>query len=132
MAAPVIYPGAVERTSFAERVEEKGYMLLDVTASDRPGGSLTRSSFQRLPVRPMVALELDPATHDHESLTRHLRCRLAALDPDAVVRITLREEPSPDALGALRAENLRSLAPPSMNINVSHRWKRGQAGRAVP
>jgi DNA repair exonuclease SbcCD nuclease subunit len=123
MAAPVIYPGAVERTSFAERGEEKGYVLLDVAPSDRPGGSLTSSCFTRLPARPMITLELDPATHDQESLVRHLRRRLAAVDPDAVVRITLREEPSPDALGALRADNLRSLAPPSMNIRVSHRWR---------
>ena len=126
MAAPVVYPGAVERTSFAERDEEKGYVLLEVAPSCRPGGRLVRSCFVPLPARPMVALDLDHAILDKQALASHLRRRLAAIDPDAVVRIRLRGEPPPEPLGALRAENLRALAPASMNISVSHGWRKGR------
>ena len=42
--APVLYPGSVERTSFAEKDEPKGYMILELDASPAggahgPGGS---------------------------------------------------------------------------------------------
>ena len=35
LAAPVLYPGSIERTSFAEKDEEKGYLVLEVDGGRR-------------------------------------------------------------------------------------------------
>ena len=51
LAAPVIYPGAVERTGFDERHEEKGYMIVTVDVGV-PGGQLADVTFVPLPARP--------------------------------------------------------------------------------
>jgi DNA repair exonuclease SbcCD nuclease subunit len=115
---PVLYPGSVERTSFAERGEEKHFLRLFVTADGSPGGRLTNRTFVRLPARPLIDLSVDPAGLDEASLRRHLKMQLAVLDPDAVVRIRLDGDVEPDAAGALGAGALRSLAPASMNVNL--------------
>ncbi len=51
LPTPVLYPGSIERTSFAEREEEKGYVLLEVTPGNEPGGALHRWTFHPLPAR---------------------------------------------------------------------------------
>jgi hypothetical protein len=57
LPTPVLYPGSVERTAFAEMGEEKGYLLLDLEPDTR-GGRLARSDFVRLPARPMLLRDL--------------------------------------------------------------------------
>jgi hypothetical protein len=34
LAAPVLYPGSIERTSVAEADEEKGFMIVEVVCDD--------------------------------------------------------------------------------------------------
>jgi DNA repair exonuclease SbcCD nuclease subunit len=51
LAAPVLYPGSVERTSFAEREERKGYLRLELEAGPG-GGRLVGCRFVPLPTRP--------------------------------------------------------------------------------
>jgi DNA repair exonuclease SbcCD nuclease subunit len=101
--APVIFPGSVERTSFAEMDETKGYMLLELTDS-------VQSSFISLPARPMVHVRLEPAPGQIE---RTIRERLDALAPDSIVRIHLANE------GGLSARRLRELAPATMNVDIA-------------
>jgi DNA repair protein SbcD/Mre11 len=45
---PVVYPGSTERTSWAERFEQKGFLLLEAEATDH-GGRITRCKFTPLP-----------------------------------------------------------------------------------
>jgi DNA repair exonuclease SbcCD nuclease subunit len=121
LAAPVLYPGSTERTSFAERHEPKGALLLTVEASStRPGGE-ARWELLPLPVPPMIDLELDPAG-SAEAVSERLRAVLAPLDPRSVVRLRLRGRPAPAALPALRAAALRALAPPAMHLSIA--WPR--------
>ena len=119
LAAPVIYPGSVERTSFAERDEEKMYALCEFDMNrpqkDRP----PEISFIPLPARPMVDLILEPHRHADGSLTAQLTERLRGLDPEAVVRIQLRGPGADDARQFLTAACLRALAPPTMNIQLA-------------
>jgi exonuclease SbcD len=106
---PVIYPGSVERTSFAEAAEEKSYAILELEPSVE-GGRVTALRRVPLPARPMVRLDLE-AGCDPE---RWLRARLSALPPDAVVHVR-----APiDAARSLTAERLRRIAPATMNIEV--------------
>jgi DNA repair exonuclease SbcCD nuclease subunit len=110
--APVLYPGSVERTSFAERNEDKGYLLL--RAEPGPdGGRVADWRFVRLRTRPMRVVELDGRGLGPASLAVRLRARLAACDPNAVVRVAVQGT-------SLTAGFVRSLAGPGMNVSVSH------------
>jgi DNA repair exonuclease SbcCD nuclease subunit len=108
MRAPVVYSGSVERTSFAERGEDKGYMLLDF-AADAPGGRLAGSQFVELPCRPMLVRAIDRSSRNLET---DIRRAIETAPPDAVLGLRLggREPPS--------AGRLRALTPPTMNVRV--------------
>ncbi len=97
---PVYYPGSLERTSFIERFEEKGYF--DFAWQD---GRLTHS-FVELPARPMIVLHYD----DNINIESRLRNDLEKLPSDAVVRITLPNRAS--------ASIIKNLAPETMNITL--------------
>ena len=118
LAAPVIYPGSVERTSFAERAEEKGYAILTLVPTEGKI-ALAGVSFVPLPARPMVSLEFEPAAPDGEALRSQLIGRLRCLDPDSVVRIQVRGRFKKEALAMLGADYLRTIAPASMNIELA-------------
>jgi len=49
---PVLYPGSIERTSFAEMEEQKGYLLLRLDATT-PRSDI-QWEFRPLPARPMI------------------------------------------------------------------------------
>ncbi|MHC4549369.1 MAG: metallophosphoesterase family protein [Planctomycetota bacterium] len=119
-AAPVCYPGAVERTSFAERHETKGYLRLEV-APGPPGGRLVAWTFVPLPTRPMVVVPLEVQGLAHAPLTARLRDTLRACDPGAVVRLDVRGTPRGGAEHVLRAGAVRALAPPDLNVTVAWR-----------
>ncbi|NIO06038.1 MAG: hypothetical protein GTN74_15995, partial [Proteobacteria bacterium] len=59
LASPVLYPGSIERTSFAERYERKGYLIVHAVPSEKRGGSIVSRSFVDLPTRAMYAITLD-------------------------------------------------------------------------
>ena len=118
LAAPVLYPGSIERTSYAERFETKGYVTLRI-APGPDGGRLVERLFHPLPARPMHLLELDVDGVDALRLRRHIAARLAGIEPDAVVRVAADGVPRPDAAALLSAPALRTLAPETMTIEVA-------------
>jgi exonuclease SbcD len=117
LPAPVIYPGSVERTSFAERDEEKGYAVVTLgpPGSDAP----LHVAFEPLPARPMVALVLELPAPDRGAVASLLASRLRALDPNSIVRVQLRGPNAGASLDALSARCLRDLAPPTMNVDLA-------------
>jgi DNA repair exonuclease SbcCD nuclease subunit len=119
MAAPVIYPGSVERTSFAERTEEKGYFIVSISQTGDIKNCLANVSFIRLPARPMLSLVFEPTDTAIEHLGNQLASRLGELDPHSVVRIVLRGAKAEEARGVLSAAYLRQLAPTTMNITMA-------------
>ncbi|MHC5038194.1 MAG: metallophosphoesterase family protein [Planctomycetota bacterium] len=119
LAAPVFYPGSIERTSFVERLEPKGYLLLDVGPGERRGGVVRRWSFESLPARPMVDEILQAEGLSPEAMRSKLRGFFSRTDPDAVVRLRVRGRVPPETLPVLRAESLRALAPPTLNVELS-------------
>jgi exonuclease SbcD len=98
---PVIYAGSVERTSFAEAGETKGYVILDLTWS-----GVGAFEFRQLPARPMVTCTL--SFEDIDAAAAHARVAAAinATPHDAVVRLRIRG-PMPSTLTAAA---LRALA----------------------
>lgn len=118
LPAPVLYPGSVERTSFAEKDEPKGYFILetDVAAPEKPG---LRWTFHELPARPMVPATLPVEGLSGPEVTARIRDVLAGLPPNAVVKLTVRGTPLPDALSALGAAAIRAAAPDTMQVTVT-------------
>jgi DNA repair exonuclease SbcCD nuclease subunit len=118
LAAPVIYPGSVERTAFAERHEDKAYAIVTIATEGRGRGCLVDTTLHPLPARPMLYLDFVPQSSGSE-LLEQLQGKLLALDPDAVVRIRLHGPHAGLARAALTAAVLRELAPQTMNVTVA-------------
>jgi DNA repair exonuclease SbcCD nuclease subunit len=115
----VIYPGSIERTSFAELDEEKGYVVVEVAPGGVPGGALGAWTFHRLPVRPMVIANVAGGGADRSHLERLVAEAIGRAPPDAVVQIRVHGLPDAGALTALRAATLRALAPATMNVEIT-------------
>jgi DNA repair protein SbcD/Mre11 len=114
LPAPVVYAGSVERTSFAERDETKGFVMAAVGS----GGRLESCEFRALPARPMRVLELSGCDAG-PGLEREIRAALAAAPSDVVLQLRVSE--SLAGAEPLRAARLRALAPPSANVTVAVR-----------
>ncbi len=120
LAAPVVYPGSVERTGFVERHEAKGFVLLELVPGSG-GGRLRRRRFVELPARPMVVLNLDAAGMESSGLRRRLERELGRLPEDAVVQLRIQGAVDAEAATVLRAAALRELHPPTMTVDLSFR-----------
>ncbi len=121
LAAPVFYPGSVERTSAAERHEDKGFMTLTIEPDPAVGGRLRGSTFHRLPARPMVDLDLPVEGLDRRRIEHRLRSMLAEIDQEAVVRIRVSGACEQDGRSFLSAASVRRTAPSSMTVTISWR-----------
>lgn len=118
LPAPVVYAGSIERTSFAERDETKGFVLAALTGGG-PGGRLAACAFHPLPARPMLVYEVgDEAGADE--LERGLRAALEAAPPDVVLQVRA----PPRLASALSASRLRALVPPGANVTLAVRSPR--------
>jgi exonuclease SbcD len=121
LAAPVFYPGSVERTSLAEREEPKGYLVLELEAEAESGGRLERWEFRELPARPMFAVSIDATDLATETLEECIREELGRLPVDAVVQLRIDGELVPGAEVVMRAANLRGLHPATMTVTLRFR-----------
>lgn len=117
LAAPVVYPGSVERTGFAERDEPKGYLVLELEPS-AVGGRLARWDFCELPTRPMRIVSLAADGLRATALRERLAAALAPLPPDAVVQVRLQGVVTSEAKDALHAAELRRVHPPTMIVEL--------------
>jgi DNA repair exonuclease SbcCD nuclease subunit len=117
--APVFYPGSIERTSFAERFEKKGYLILEFETDGLKAGALKQWTFHELPLRPMVQLVVNAAGMTDIEIKAWIRTRMETLPEDSIVKLKIHGKISRNAETVMRAETLRSLVPPTMNINAS-------------
>jgi DNA repair exonuclease SbcCD nuclease subunit len=116
LAVPVLYPGSIERTSFAEKDERKGCLTLDFKRTGSGDCLLERWKFHELPARPMRVLELHASHINVDELKAWLNHHFERLPADSVVKIKIHGSVSPEAQAILNAPSLRSLAPSSMNV----------------
>ena len=118
MSAPVFYPGAIERTSYAEKNEDKGYLMLTIKGSQTVRGRLKCWRFHHLPARPMIRLDLQLNQRGADNVTARIEDMIRTLPDDAIVQLRLYGQPEKSVLERIRAASLRRLAPETMNIEA--------------
>jgi hypothetical protein len=114
----VIYPGSVERTSFAEKEEEKGFYDIEISSDKAGGWKPPELKFMKLPTRPMVDLVLDGSLRK-EGLSDFLRTKLSGMHPDAIVRISSSGAISESLRAAMTSAFLKKVFPHTMNYQLS-------------
>lgn len=129
LPAPVLYAGSTERTSFAEKDETKGYVIVRLTADRAHCGSVQSAAFHPLPTRPMIFVTQRLGSSSGQALTRRLAALAAGWPADAVVKIQWEGTPSAEQAAALRASALRAVVPATMNVQLSGSVRAQRAGR---
>jgi len=117
LPAPIVYPGSTERTAFAEKDEPKGTVLLEM-AAEVPGAGGVHWRFRELPARPMVVARVRAHDAGPDELRARVRAAVDQAPADAVLRLHVLGRVQGPARSALAASTLRTLAPPSMNVDV--------------
>jgi hypothetical protein len=122
LPTPVLYPGSVERTAFAEKDEEKGTLIVELQPSGS-GGELLRYESCPLPSRPMLVRDLIPQTTSgfqwvHEDLLAQMERTITGVPRDSVLRIRVHGSVPPESGRLVSASHLRGLSPPEMNLEV--------------
>lgn len=115
---PVIYPGSTERTSFAEKLEEKGFFEIDFQSSPENGWQIDRLNFIKLPTRPMVDLYLESGLKE-ENLESFIWGRISTMDKDSIVRLKCSQDLDPQVRSLVTSRFLRELFPETMNFQFS-------------
>lgn len=115
LATPVMYPGSIERTAFAEMGETKGFMMLSV--GTEAGAARVHWEFRELPARPMVRRDLDATGMTPIALGAAVEALMAAAPPDAVLSIRVSGALGDEHWRALSASRLRALQP-EMNVEI--------------
>lgn len=118
LSTPVFYPGSIERTSFAEKDEKKGYFVFELTSDIDSRLSIQSEEFVELPARPMVKVNISTQGMDEKKLQAYINKSLHALSPQSVVKLDIQGFIPEGCLPVLRASSLRELAPKEMNISV--------------
>lgn len=108
---PVIHAGSIERTSMAEKDEQKGFVEL-VLSIHNP----LCYRFIPLPARPMKDLVIPETCWDINSLSAYLKEELKKMPQHSVVRI----KPGKGSAELLTAQFLRDITPPGMILNISY------------
>ncbi len=116
LAAPVLYPGSIERTSIAEADETKGYMVVELTLGD--SDTQVGWEFVPLPARPLVFRELQLESLAEADAERQVAALIQSVPADAVLTIRIVGTPTDTSLRLPSAARLRALAPDTMNIEL--------------
>lgn len=115
LKVPVIYPGSIERTSIAERFEEKSFTLIKLTWNNRE--MYQEVETHPLPTRPMLKVSVPVRDHPPDQVLVHIQGQLSLVNPNAVVRIELTGNRADQIQRSITAADLRAAVPESMNIS---------------
>jgi len=116
--APILYAGAIERTSFAERKEKKGYFVIEIEQSKLKGEFKINWNFVELPTRPMVVITVEDKIIKKRLARDYLKNKISRLDENSMVKISF-DSNEPNDWCLINADFLRSIAPLTMNIELS-------------
>ena len=106
---PLIYSGSIERTSFAERLETKGFFMLSLSKDD------IQWEFRPLPARPMHEWTLPSHLLDKRNMIIAIQEHATSIPQDSIFRIRSGVEKQ---LKILNIAELRTEFPESMNVDL--------------
>jgi len=118
---PVIYPGSVERTSFAEKNEPKGFFEILFAPNESDTWQIENLNFQPLPARPMREVVINTefsASHFQEQLSR----QLSSLETNAIVRLKPGPGVSAEVKKLCTSRILREILPATLIIELSREF----------
>jgi DNA repair exonuclease SbcCD nuclease subunit len=110
----VYYAGSIERTSFAERNEQKGYFILTVNASIN-GGEIIEHKFVPLPIRPMIDCEIKVRNNSKIEIISEILKQSKQWHKDSIVKIKLNNNTQFNKY-APTIKEIRQVLPETMNI----------------
>jgi DNA repair protein SbcD/Mre11 len=116
LGCPVLYPGSIERTSFAEMDEPKGFMVVRIRESE--GDVDVSWDFRRLPARPMVREDLDVSGMTAPALASAIHAIIAAAPPDGVVSVRIAGDVRSEHWRVMSSARIRAIAPETMNVEI--------------
>ena len=142
---PILYPGSIERTSFAEKDEPKGYLKIELRnhvvkerrmntdegndqGKKRADALALDWEFMGLPARPMIRIDIQAQGLEAESLAEYIHHALKKLDPESVVKLHIIGQVNKNASAVLRARCIRGLSPSRMNISLRFHRGKGNSG----
>ncbi len=120
--ALVIFAGSVERTSFRERSEEKGYCIIELDNDNQSNLKLKNVHFKVLPARPMHIIQVDISTFNKASWKKYLANIKNKYAFDSVLRLDLEGIVPKELLPMLKNKFIRQMTPSSMNIKI--KWRK--------
>lgn len=108
---PVIYPGSIERTAFAEKDEEKGFYEIDINSKKE-----FTCQFIGLKTRPMVDIFLEKERYTKKLLRDEILRKIKEIHPDSIIRFKMKNQAN---LPLLNVRFLDETIPQTMNYQVS-------------
>ena len=129
LRVPVFYPGSIERTSYAEKDESKGYLILEVVPQVADEPAVRSWHFHHLPSRPMRRVDLHIHQMSADDVTAWIADKIKTLPEDGIVQLRIHGKPCEDVYARIRAAALRGLAPASMNIEATLMNQRRRGSR---
>jgi DNA repair exonuclease SbcCD nuclease subunit len=116
--APIIYPGSIERTAFAEMDEEKGFYEINISEKRE-----ITYNFLPLKTRPMVDVLLENENYSAESLKRDILEKIKTFPEDVILRIKMKNLTNSNLL---TVRLLDEVIPKTMNYQVSGVFTRNE------
>ena len=112
LAAPVVYAGSTERTSFAEVDETKGFVSL-VTGSNGSAAAPLSMAFHALPARPMYSRTIGAGPL--LSALERLRASLEGIDPGGILQVRIGDERRRDSRRIIAA--VKAMVAPTLVLS---------------
>jgi exonuclease SbcD len=116
LESPVLYPGSLERTAFAEAGEPKGFLVVRIGTDE--GRTQARWEFRELPARPMIRREIVVSESSETALVSAVHATIAAAPSDAVLSIRVAGTLTEAQWRGVSSAALRAIAPRTMNVEI--------------
>lgn len=108
---PIIYPGSIERTAFAEKDEEKGFYEINVDEKLH-----CTYKFIKLNARPMLDILLDRSIYTLSSIKTDILQQIKGFPSDSILRFKMKNT---ENLYLLNVKLLDEIIPPTMNYQIA-------------
>jgi DNA repair protein SbcD/Mre11 len=108
---PVIYPGSIERTAFAEKDETKGFYEISFNQNFE-----IKYQFIELETRPMIDIELTQEIYEQNQLEKDILFQLTDIPFDSIIRLKMKY---PANMALLSVKLLNRIIPGTMNYQVA-------------